>query len=51
MLALATFPDVTTSMVNVLVCINLISAVFVPVPVPKDEDETEESVDLLREGV
>ncbi|XP_037782653.1 transmembrane protein 241-like [Penaeus monodon] len=50
-LALATFPDVTTSMVNVLVCINLISAVFVPVPVPKDEDETEESVDLLREGV
>ncbi|KAK7072382.1 hypothetical protein SK128_001330, partial [Halocaridina rubra] len=52
LLALGTFPDVTSITVKILVCINLISAVFVPLPTPKiSEDSTEETSELLKEGV
>ncbi|KAK8753698.1 hypothetical protein OTU49_001151, partial [Cherax quadricarinatus] len=51
LLALATFSDVTTVAVKVLVCINLFSAVFVPLPTLKDSDGIDETNEPLKEGV
>lgn len=51
LLALATFADVTTVTVKMLVCINLVSAVFVPLPTLKDSEGMEEVNEPLKEGV
>ncbi|XP_045614802.1 UDP-N-acetylglucosamine transporter TMEM241-like isoform X1 [Procambarus clarkii] len=51
LLALATFADVTTVTVKILVCINLVSAVFVPLPTLKDAEGMDEVNEPLKEGV
>ncbi|XP_064091927.1 transmembrane protein 241-like [Macrobrachium nipponense] len=52
LLALGTFPDITPVMVKILVCLNLVSAVFVPLPIPKPVEESAEEVsELMKEGV
>ncbi|XP_066989279.1 UDP-N-acetylglucosamine transporter TMEM241-like isoform X1 [Macrobrachium rosenbergii] len=52
LLALGTFPDITPVMVKILVCLNLVSAVFVPLPIPKSVEESVEEVsELMKEGV
>ncbi|MPC16454.1 transmembrane protein 241-like [Portunus trituberculatus] len=49
-LALATFNDVTSLTVKILIGINLLSGVFVPIPIAHSPEEPDEMMEPLTEG-
>ena len=49
-LALATFNDVTSLTVKILIGINLLSGVFVPIPIAHSPEEPDEMMEPLTDG-